>query len=133
MTRDIYPKEMEADHKAFLQSFFAAVDDAADEDLVNYFTDDATFILGKQQATGRQELLALFASLRAWASTRGHELDQVFMAPGTDSAMMKGTVEYGLVTGGTVATQWAGWAHLVRGDSVRIDRYQIFFASDAAF
>ncbi|KAJ5741614.1 hypothetical protein N7533_011023 [Penicillium manginii] len=132
MATDSFPSEMITVYKTFFLTFYSAVDSMDDEAVAGSFTESGTFVLGTKKATG---ILALLASLRRLVKSRTHHLDQFFIRSDSESVMMNGSVGYGQYDGSIVATEWAGLAHLmrVREDTVRMDNYQVYFASDATF
>ncbi|TGJ87714.1 hypothetical protein E0Z10_g1030 [Xylaria hypoxylon] len=134
-----YPAGIVVDErvKKFISSFYEVSDDPSrNGEWVNYFTPDASLVMGDKKARGIRDIRTLRESMWEKIKSRRHKLDKVFPAafalPEHESErqfeyMIYGSVDLELKGGEKMAGQWAGRA-VLRDDEGRLKYafYQVY-------
>ncbi|KAJ9155109.1 hypothetical protein NKR23_g2368 [Pleurostoma richardsiae] len=140
-----YPSDVEvaSSVKEFISSFYSVSDTPGkDEEWLSYYVDDAIVVMGKDTATGRDELLQLRRRMWEKVQSRRHTVYKVlrgsFPAAGgaetpTTELALFGTVEYRLRENGgreKSTVDWAGHARLrsdeAAGGAWRFEYYRVY-------
>lgn len=123
----------------FMESFYATSDDptAHEKYAGEYFTADATLIMGGKGATGFDEILDFRKGLWAKVSSRRHTLEKIFFgSDGDDDLMLFGRVAYVMKSASAeeVEIDWAARAEFVFDEhesSPRMKYYQVYLDTAA--
>ncbi|KAH8692880.1 hypothetical protein BGW36DRAFT_362426 [Talaromyces proteolyticus] len=115
----------------FMESFYATSDDPAAHEkyATEYFTDDATLIMGGKGAKGFEEILAFRKSLWTSVSSRRHMAVKIFFG-GDDDLMLFGIVNYVMkgASAKEVQIDWSARAQFVFDEAGRpkMKYYQVY-------
>jgi len=115
--------------KTFFEDFFRTSDAPDDhEKYVDFFTDDAVFLMGTKKVSGRAEILEFRKSMWEKVATRLHSPIKVFpFGEGAKELMLYGTVVYGLKDGRGCVMDFAAKAEMVEvGGEWKMGFYQVY-------
>ncbi|KAI0481109.1 hypothetical protein GGR56DRAFT_672148 [Xylariaceae sp. FL0804] len=107
-----------AEVEDFIDGFYATSDDAArDDEWVDYFTPDATVIMGDKTARGTEQIRALRRSMWEKVQSRRHSPEKkIFTHDGPElEYMLYGSLDLVMKTGEEVAAAWSCRAVLTEG------------------
>ncbi|KAL2871100.1 uncharacterized protein BJX67DRAFT_377703 [Aspergillus lucknowensis] len=114
---------------SFMESFYSTSDTESKHDAyVEYFTPDATLIMGPKTAKGTEEIRALRHGLWTHVASRKHTPVRIYFGA-ENELMLYGVVRYVLrEDGGTeVEVPWAGRVVFeAEGERLRMKLYQVY-------
>jgi len=103
------------------------------EKYVDYYTTDATLIMGITKAVGRDEIFQI--RKRAWetVATRLHTIDKIFpFGDKNQEFMLYGGVDVAWKDGRKAYVEWAARVHMVQeGEKWKMGFYQVYLDSAA--
>jgi len=120
--------------KLFFEDFYRISDTPdAHERYVDFFTDDATFVLASKRGKGREEILAMRKGMWATVSSRLHTPIKIFhFGMNSNEVMIYGTVAYALKDGRKAEVEWAARSEMKKaGEMWKMGFYQVYLDTAA--
>ncbi|KAJ5163425.1 uncharacterized protein N7500_005255 [Penicillium coprophilum] len=121
---------------AFMEDFYRTSDtESLHEKYVQYFTQDATLIMGPKEAKGASAILTLRQGLWTHVASRRHTPVQIYFGS-DDEIMLYGGVNYRLKANpdNDVYVPWAGrvvFAPQKEDDNIKMQFYQVYLDTAA--
>ncbi|EMG48386.1 hypothetical protein SBY92_003293 [Candida maltosa Xu316] len=122
--------------KQFITNFYKASDSpppaTAADPYLDYFTSSSPLLMGLKKVTGHEEITGLRKAMWEKVTNRHHVVNNVAEIE-PNQILLNGYVDYTLINGKAVTTDWAGFMKLVEeGDSYKMEYYQVYLDPSAA-
>mmetsp|Transcript_6075 Transcript_6075/g.5999 ORF Transcript_6075/g.5999 Transcript_6075/m.5999 type:complete len:130 (-) Transcript_6075:68-457(-) len=114
--------------KAFLEGFYKVSDTkppVQGDEYVNYFTPEATLIMGANQAKGSDEIRQLRQNIWANVSKRHHVVHNVAAVNDTDF-LLNGDVDYVLNDGSSSTKSWGAYIEFESSAQEKMKYYRVY-------
>lgn len=125
-----YAKELVSNKqlKSFVESFYKQSDTKPPiegDEYVNYFTPEATLIMGANLAKGSEEIRQMRQKIWANISIRRHVVDNVAAVNDTD-VLLNGNVDYVLNDGSSSTKSWAAYIEFESPAQEKMKYYRVY-------
>ncbi len=125
-----YAKELVSNKqlRSFLEGFYKQSDTkppVEGDQYVNYFTLEATLIMGANLAKGSEEIRQLRQNIWTGVSTRHHVVHNVAAVNDTD-VLLNGDVDYALNDGSSSFKSWAAYIEFESPAQEKMKYYRVY-------
>lgn len=121
-----------SDIDLFLKAFYKASDvkpPASNADpYLSFFTPNATLVMGSATILGHEGITRMRQGMWTAVTTRHHVVNDVARLSDNE-LLLTGTVDYGLLNGKSLRTEWAGKAVFEDSLFTRMSFYQVYLDS----